>query len=683
MCQLAEDDTPIDALTPAQQALLSSPQTLLYALQFGLILSKALEQKWGERYLQYVELMVSETRIYLRGHQDPDLLEALASACHIDVDEPELNIDFAYQLFSILRAYRFTLPPQALRELEQRQNKTLAESEDQPQDLDSHLAGINQFLNEMIRQEQITSGHHFVSVAANELAMFPEQGIEAIFGQLLTYPWAIEALLICTLHHEPAVSNAAISVLNHVPPKKWKQLTNSQYLMLIRRFGGDTVQKHLSAWQKQAMKHVKASVPGRVESLHACFIDGNQAMMFSGTLKLGNQHHQFGGVFRLGLGLIDAYFHADLDPNQIDQLTQRLRSEMRAIPCDPLLLAHLLPWALHTQLHGPEPLGLDALPMLAHLPHHWLEPQAMTLDRIRDVCQLQPLSTDELERFRKGSKMLLNTPHTIDWVVDEIAPGLNKQKQVRDHHYLAQPQQYIDSLGMNALIAHFAGEKATLTHLQPQWYLGAAYVLQLGEIGRKSFPLFDHLAEHSLEWQRQATFADKLQGDISAPKGYVIKVELLDSKPKIWRRFTVSGAVHMASFHSLLQRVMGWEHAHLFAFQTSQGMLDEDVALDEIPLMALLNEPGDSIGYLYDFGDHWQHAITLEKIQSKDCRTPKVTAGRGACPPEDCGGIWGYQNLLALRRRKRLNEDEEEQLEWYGMDGDFDPAAFDKTQVEL
>src|SRR5690606_40671074 len=99
------------------------------------------------------------------------------------------------------------------------------------------------------------------------------------------------------------------------------------------------------------------------------------------------------------------------------------------------------------------------------------------------------------------------------------------------------------------------------------------------------------------------------------------------------------------------------------------------------PLMAVLRNEGDSMGYVYDFGDHWQHTVVLEKINKRDCWQPKVTAGNGACPPGDCGGIWGYNALLEAAAKAQPSQEEQEQLEWYGMEDGWDAKAFDKNEV--
>ena len=92
------------------------------------------------------------------------------------------------------------------------------------------------------------------------------------------------------------------------------------------------------------------------------------------------------------------------------------------------------------------------------------------------------------------------------------------------------------------------------------------------------------------------------------------------------------------------------------------------------------SEVGSSFVYVYDFGDDWWHDIVVREIGRPDPRRtyPLCIAGERAGPPEDCGGIWGYTDLLALLEKGR-GEEYDEMLTWLG--GDFDPAGFDRNLV--
>ena len=112
---------------------------------------------------------------------------------------------------------------------------------------------------------------------------------------------------------------------------------------------------------------------------------------------------------------------------------------------------------------------------------------------------------------------------------------------------------------------------------------------------------------------------------------------------------------------------------------------DDDFSLEledekQYRLSDLLKWEKDSLIYEYDFGDDWRHIVTLEKILPFDpsSEVAKCLKGKMSCPPEDCGGIWGYENLLEIIKDP-AHAEHEEMLEW--LDGDFDPEHFDLTET--
>ena len=93
----------------------------------------------------------------------------------------------------------------------------------------------------------------------------------------------------------------------------------------------------------------------------------------------------------------------------------------------------------------------------------------------------------------------------------------------------------------------------------------------------------------------------------------------------------------------------------------------------------IISKPKDKFIYEYDFGDGWEHRIVLEKILPLGSfEPPVVIKGKKACPPEDCGGIWGYYELLDAIQDP-AHEEHESMLEWAG--GEFDPDEFDMKSI--
>jgi hypothetical protein len=171
---------------------------------------------------------------------------------------------------------------------------------------------------------------------------------------------------------------------------------------------------------------------------------------------------------------------------------------------------------------------------------------------------------------------------------------------------------------------------------------------------------------------------------------YQIKISLIGAKPPIWRTVLVPSNITLDEFHEVIQIAIGWLDCHLHQFiahEKSYGFLDEEFEFDfemedetKYKLSQLLIKEKDALIYEYDFGDSWEHQVILEKILPFDTKTllPVCIKGKRACPPEDCGGVWGYEELLEVISNPE-NPDYEEMLEWVG--DDFDSEEFDIDDV--
>ena len=167
---------------------------------------------------------------------------------------------------------------------------------------------------------------------------------------------------------------------------------------------------------------------------------------------------------------------------------------------------------------------------------------------------------------------------------------------------------------------------------------------------------------------------------------YQLKVTLEDMSPPIWRRFQVPGRISLAGLHLVLQTVMGWENDHLYQFQVGRRVIDESgggLSPAErlfgsssrkkedawaVELRSVAPEKGARLTYVYDFGDNWCHEVLVEQTTCPDGDPDRAVclAGERACPPENCGGVWGYEEVLAAiadpknpalaERRERLGQ---------------------------
>ncbi len=168
---------------------------------------------------------------------------------------------------------------------------------------------------------------------------------------------------------------------------------------------------------------------------------------------------------------------------------------------------------------------------------------------------------------------------------------------------------------------------------------------------------------------------------------YQFKITLLDVKPSIWRRIQVEDCT-LAKLHEHIQTAMGWMncHLHLFVIDGERygphspdgddlGMKLKDAS--RVRLSQLIPRSGKPCRwrYAYDFGDGWEHEVLFEGTPTPEPKTkyPLCVEGERACPPEDCGGPWGYQGLLEALQDPG-HEEHEATLEWVG--GAFQPEKF-------
>ncbi|MGD9704063.1 MAG: plasmid pRiA4b ORF-3 family protein [Acidimicrobiia bacterium] len=169
-----------------------------------------------------------------------------------------------------------------------------------------------------------------------------------------------------------------------------------------------------------------------------------------------------------------------------------------------------------------------------------------------------------------------------------------------------------------------------------------------------------------------------------------LKVTLRQVKPPIWRRIEVLSDVKLSELSDVLEAAMGWYGGHLHAFEAGgvhYEMPDPDgfgfnrpVDERKARLGEVLPTVGSKMRWDYDFGDGWEHDVLVEAIEPRRAEVtyPVCLAGKRACPPEDCGGPWGYGNLLAALGDP-THPEHDELTEW--APPGFDPAAFDAGEV--
>lgn len=189
---------------------------------------------------------------------------------------------------------------------------------------------------------------------------------------------------------------------------------------------------------------------------------------------------------------------------------------------------------------------------------------------------------------------------------------------------------------------------------------------------------------------------------------YQLKIQLRGiTKPPVWRRLLVPADCTFHYLHCIIQESFGWQYEHLYQFMEKpydrgwaiKEPYNEDNINEFSDFFPNISKPIDSrttkIGefqnenpikkftYIYDFGDDWFHDITIEAETEETLIYPRCIAGKGACPPENCGGIWGYENLKMVLLNAPRSKDAKMYREWLGLGRGkkFDPSMFDLDEA--
>jgi hypothetical protein len=179
-------------------------------------------------------------------------------------------------------------------------------------------------------------------------------------------------------------------------------------------------------------------------------------------------------------------------------------------------------------------------------------------------------------------------------------------------------------------------------------------------------------------------------------KIYQFKITLDGVKPAVWRRIQVPEDYSFWDLHVAIQDAMGWQDYHLHEFKIANpktgnnapiGIPDDETDWSratlpgwEVAIIDYFTMDNRSAIYNYDFGDNWQHRIRLEAIEKAkpELKYPRCVAGDRACPPEDVGGAWGYEQFLRVIG-DQMHSRHEQMLEWVG--GSFEPDYFNPEEV--
>jgi len=292
--------------------------------------------------------------------------------------------------------------------------------------------------------------------------------------------------------------------------------------------------------------------------------------------------------------------------------------------------------------------------------------------------------------------------HYAPWQIDK-AVGIWRDFKQKHKSLRGKPEGW--AAGVEYFINLFGFINMTQTEI------GDRYGISASTVGKRYREIADELMvygpvdeeempakEERMSGQRsgyEAVGEEETQ-DNKTSRIYQFKITLKGIRPLIWRRFQVKSGITFHELHKTIQVIMGWHDYHLYCFTFGRGRdqlrIEEPDELEGFTIEGqnldsrktrinnIFTAEKEKCIYTYDFGDDWEHELLLEKILEPEegIRYPVCIKGRRACPPEDCGGIYGYYELIEIINNPR-HPDYKMTMEWLG--GSFDPEEFDLEEV--
>ncbi|CDG23310.1 conserved protein of unknown function [Xenorhabdus poinarii G6] len=659
-------------LTQKQTEWFSEPENVFSLISLVLTLPETLTNELEDSIHNWVDLAVAElsfTANKLPVEAKQRFEERIEQLLRHTTGNAELNSNGVLLCLSILKRYQFHITTDITQLLDIPQyvdNTNIATFPSTPPNL-----------RQLFEQFEIQSSLSFIDFFEDGLAVIPPDALIPLFSEITSYSWGIDALVLLTQYFEEPIALASAQVLDNCPSSAWKNVSYLQLINLCTRFNRHpSIHPCFKRWKKRAMAHNKmppVHPPAEIHELYVTHVDGHDCASMIMTITLSGQKYQMNMMLDFKSGIRESLLNISPDltiPELIDELNTYGNNNIDFTPVTPDWLQQILPWILSVQQNKNTPLDLHSLYWLSQLPLAWTQPEEFALE-----CWSQKLGyqANPQRQARNRLGMTMGSPLILSWLApEEYLLKAKKPKDLLKHYYYANRELFVERLTYSATIEQYR-LPPQMPHLVDQ-YLDLAYTLSDPALNRKKFALFDTLSEISFEYFYMEQEAAIL------PQGLVLKVSLLDASPAVWRRIRVSNQLTLSEFHDVIQNAMGWENAHLFQFNVSGVDIPEE-NYDQTPVGVFLNDIGDELYYQYDVGDDWLHQIIVEKVLQKDLILPEVTAGNGMCPAEDIGGIWRWNHLLKLRKKKVLTKDETEQLESLGLSPSETLKPFDKEQV--
>ncbi len=272
-----------------------------------------------------------------------------------------------------------------------------------------------------------------------------------------------------------------------------------------------------------------------------------------------------------------------------------------------------------------------------------------------------------------------------DLVRERVRSGVAAAK-ARGQKFGRQPGQRVKADKLGPKVLQMVQSGYSYRKIAASLHLSKTTVLDIVKRHRLSSNATISKSPNLIPDIKQPTMATKKSA--SNQTVYQLKITLKNIRPPIWRRIQVLSSTTLQQLHLIVQEVMGWDNYHMHQFSIAgidygqpEPEYDFNVRSEKtVILCQVVKSEKFKFSYTYDFGDSWEHEILVEKElpSSPDTNYPICITGKCACPPEDCGGSWGYAELLSIITDPSHPE-YEERMEWVGES--FNPDIFDINEV--
>ncbi|RVU34342.1 plasmid pRiA4b ORF-3 family protein [Rheinheimera riviphila] len=479
------------------------------------------------------------------------------------------------------------------------------------------------------------------------------------------------------LHPHPLFRKAMLDALPSLAQKKLLRSTDLQRLVWLRNWlqqdAHPTLDRCIKLLQRQQLPAAPVAEKVTITAVTATPMDNSGAMMLIVELKQDRHFLLFSFMLKQGDGIKDAFITPPLTRKNLNEMKSNIQGEMPVVAIDHEVMVALLEHFLLTSREQHRlPLALFLFRELTA--DVWGVPHAITEAQVRSALIGQKNRKNKLALI----EFLAGWAKPSNQSKQDLATFINTQmepmREVWRERFLVTALVFAKTANDMQQLFQAAMDIAVGLPLIGIDAIKEIAIHSLGQLHQADDLLQQLLAINGLDIddlkQDMAAELDDLSDifDLGLPEldptkrikraVYQLKIQLKGSKPVISRTLQVMNTVSLESLHEILQIALGWEMEHSYEFKNAElsfvppwfEFADGSFYSSYGQLRDLLKNQGDKMTYVYDFGDWWEHQITLEKVlPAGRSNTPtQLLKAKGECPPEDIGGIAFYNHIRAV-----------------------------------